>query len=325
MTQLNDEIKIRECLEKFVEGWSGKYDLLDECIVKEPYVEMSMFGHLYSVDLLKSFLPIKKGNTLDIQLINYSAVVQGNEARQYATVIGLFKNEKTHLAFGGTLVTKVIKENEQWLLNMIRFDLQCEDSVGKTSLSKEGMLYRAPGFGDKTIIANWKVIDDRIGHNMSALPNMGKRMISPEYDTPWYVIKEQENIENDETQIKNLLYKYCYGFDLATFPLVRDILCDDIQLKVEEETFTNKRDVIGYLKLLRKVKPRSFHSVIFDNLEIDDNTATVKAYRISPDLRTTLKVSNDLTQWIDGYYVYTAVKKENQWYIQDLNYTKNEE
>ena len=317
---MNQKENIKTCLQNFLDACVNNNQKIQNYVIEEPTIEMNIFGYMYSVELFTMF--IQERNDLSIQIVNHAVVENGNEATQYATIIGLFKKGNKHLSFGGTFTNKLVF-NGEWRLSIIRFELQCEDSIGKTYLSKEGMLYRQPGYGTKSFISNWKTIDDRIGHNMSALDNMGPRIIAPEYDTPWYIL-ENNCQESAEEKVKDLLYKYCYGFDLATFPVIRDSFDDNVQLNIDGQSFTNKRDAIAFLKMLRKVTPRSFHSAIFEHINVDGNMAYAKASRIAPDLRTKKDVQeNNLEQWIDGYYELKAIKENDAWKMTELSYQRS--
>ncbi len=319
-------LEIREKLEQLLKAWEGDLAQLDSCVDEEPYAYFSTFGIGYTKgDLVRWFSMRGKPAALSLRIINDAVQVKEDHAVQFANVIGIFKDNavyQKHLAFGGTFVNKLEQTEQGWILREIRFDLRCEDSVGRTSLSKQGMLYRETGFGQPAFISGWKKIDDRVGHNMSAIPGMGDRMISPTYDTPWYVIPESDYIPDDETQIKELLYKYCYGYDFATFPLIRDIMAEDIRFTCPETEWDNRRETIGFLKMHRKINPRSFHAVIVDEVEIHGEEAKVTARRISPDLRTMRYICDELEQWVEGVYQYKAIKQESGWVIKEMAYRR---
>lgn len=318
----NDELKILECLQCFTDAWSKDGALFDECLDDEPLLYFSMFGYGFTRDMLRYWF--KPSDELTIKIVNHATLIQGITASQYATIIGLYLNEKgpfpRHLAFGGSFVNKLINKEGRWLLKEVRFDLQSEDKVSTTRLSKEGLIYRAPGYGDMSFVKGWKTIDDRIGHNNSDWPNNGFRTVSPEYDTPWYCVKNPDNRLNDEEAIKEKLYKYCYAFDFATFHLICDDLTDDCYLKVEEPEFHNARDSIGYLKQLRKTMSRSQTNVIFDEICIDGDRATAVANRIAPDLKNVRYPSGDLNEWIHGRYKVEYRKNQGNWQISSLVY-----
>lgn len=327
MIQINEELKIQKCLEKFIDGWCNNIDLIDDCIDLEPLIYIRMFGHCSNTQFLKNWLSYRAVPTskLEMKIYNYKVLIKESTAYQYATVLGAFKEDgmyPKHLAFGGTFVNKVVKVNDDWKLNTIRFDLQCEDSVSTTTLSKEGLMYRAPGYGQLRFIQNWLKIDDRIGHNMTKIANTAPTMISAEYDNPWYLIPDPDNLGNDEDQVKELLYKYCFAFDHVTFHLISDVFADNIKFRIEDEIWYNNRDAIGYLKLLRKVRPRPHHSIVFDEVKINGNEAEVVASRIAPDLRPTKFLSDPISDWTDGFFKYKAIKKDSKWQITEFVYDK---
>ncbi len=322
---MSEEKKILDVLQHLVNVWEGSEDDISVCVSDEPFIYMSMFSNMYSGSDLKAAFRKPAGTDLKISIFNHAAVVKGNRASQYATVIGLFTKPDVpymHLAFGGTFVNELNRTDNTWKLSVIRFNLQLEDSVAECRLTREGMIWRAPGYGNRSFISGWKTIDDRIGHNMADLPNMGGRMISPDYDTPWYKIKDRDEELSDEQQISELLYRFTCGFDLATFHLLSEAFADDVFLKLTDEEFSGRRDVLGYLKMLRKSTPRAHNSVIVDSLDIQDDTAVLKATRIAPDLRNLRYVSEDFRQWKDGTFTLEACRNHGKWTVKKLTYEK---
>ena len=315
----NESAQILKPLEKFVDFSCGKEKNLDNCIVDEPFVSANIFGYLYCKEDIKMFF--NTGNAkLKIKIYNHVENKKENVAYQYATIIGLFSDDSSHLAFGGTFVNKLIKEDIGWMLKDIKFNLQFSDDIGKTHLNKNGLIFRSSGYGNKAFIKKWKTIDDRIGHNMSELPNMGERMISPDFDTPWYIIKKSDLELSDEEQIKELVYKFAYSFDLATFHGTSEIFTDDVKFRWYDVEFDNKRDTIGYLKLLKKSTPRSHNSFDIKDIKIDGQKAFLSANKIAPDLRNLRNVSSDFNQWISGAFNISFVKESNKWKINMMIY-----
>lgn len=325
---MNTEQEIQTVLENFLKAWEGDTDRLETCLSAEPYAYFSNLGVAYTTDEIRGWFTVAE-RCLKLSVVNHVVWKEGDKAYEYATVTGLFQKEdivSRHLAFAGSFVNELVHENHEWKLKVIRFDLQCEDSVERTTLSREGMLYRAPGYGDAQFIRNWMKIDDRIGHNMTAIPGAGSRMISPDYDTPWYKTKHMAG-ETDMDKVKELLYMYCYAFDFATFPLLRGVFRESstyvYSAENENINWTDRRDIIGFLKMYRKVNPRAHHSVVFREVLIRGNEAVVKAERIAPELRTSAHVTGDMERWVYGTYHYKAVKEEGNWQITEFSYDRD--
>lgn len=321
MSIKNESNEILKPLQTFIDFWCRKEKNLDGCLVDEPFVEANIFGYLYSKeDIERLFNPLTYD--LNIKIYNHVATKKEDNAYQYASIIGLFKDKEQakHLAFGGTFANKLIKDDGEWMLKDIKFNLQFSDDVGKTYLNKDGLIYRSPGYGDKSFIKNWMAIDDRIGHNMLPLPNMGERMISPDYDTPWYIVKDSDLKLTQEEQVKELLYKFAYNFDLAAFHAMSEVFTEDVSFKWYEEKFNNRRDTIGYLKMLKKSTPRAHDSFDIKEVKINESKASLVANKISPDLRNLRKVSNDFNQWIDGTFYLDCIKEDGKWKIKKMEY-----
>lgn len=227
-----------------------------------------------------------------------------------------------HLAFGGSFANQLVCDGDVWKLKVVRFDLQCEDSVGRTSLSQTGMLYRASGFGFPGLISMWKSIDDRVGHNMAPVLNMGKRVVNQDYDAPWYAVPDTEATSaEDDAAVRELLYRYSFAYDFVALKLVDGIFSDEVEFSCPEATWSTKRDAIGFLKLHRKSTPRSHHSVVFDEVSIEGDWAVAHARRIAPDLQTRPVVAAGIDQWADGSYRYEARKEQGTWHITAFEYS----
>lgn len=318
--------EMQTVLEDFLKAWEGDVQRLDSCLSEEPYAYFSNLGVAYTRDEIRNWCAGKEKG-LKLHIMNHVTWEEQGKGYEYATVIGLFAKEAVvprHLAFAGTFVNELVCEKDEWKLRVIRFDLQCEDSVAETTLSREGILYRAPGYGDVQFISNWKKIDDRIGHNMTAIPGAGQRMISPDYDTPWYKAGHMA-AENDAEKVKELLYMYCYAFDLATFPLLRDVFDESVKYSnaYADVEWTNRRDTIGFLKMYRKVTPRAHHSVMFEEVKIQGDEATVAAVRIAPEMKNKKFVNDDMEQWAYGSYHYKAKKTDGVWKITEFSYDRD--
>ncbi len=317
----------RDCLDKFVKGWLGDKNSLNESMVEEPFIYFSIFGNIYSKEDLQYRFAATSKDLVKIEIVNYVDRINGNDASQYATVIGFFKNEadyQKHLVFAGSFANKLVKEDNNWKLHTVRFDLQQEDSVMYTSLSQEGMLYKASGYGDKKFISGWKNIDDRIGHNMTAGNNIGQLMINQDYDLCWYAIKENQKVLTEEEKLQEMVYKYAAAYDFASFHLLAEDLVENAVLNIDENLWTRNRDVIGYLKMKRKMVSRSNTSLIIDETLINGNQATVKTTHLAIDLTSKRELKDDsLTQFAYGKFTFEFEKANDKWSIKKISYQKD--
>ena len=321
------ETAARQALEGLLHVWENGAGDLNRVVDPEPYAHFSMMGTVYTQRELVGFLAARAMPcSLELHLINHVVRSDGDTAYQYATIVGLFTGAgmpQRHLAFGGSFANRLVHDGDTWKLKVIRFDLQCEDSVGRTSLSQTGMLYRASGFGFPGLISMWKAVDDRVGHNMAPIPGMGERMINQDYDAPWYAVPDAEatRAKEDDAAVRELLYRYCFAYDFAALKLVDDIFADEVAFSCQEAAWGTKRDVIGFLKLHRKSTPRSHHSVVFDEVSIEGDRAIACAHRIAPDLQTRSVVVAGIDQWADGSYRYEARKEQGSWRIAKFDYS----
>ena len=119
---------------------------------------------------------------------------------------------------------------------------------------------------------------------MTADANTGESVISAEYDLPWYIVCEPENLKTDEEQLKDMLYRYCAAYDFASLLLDKELIAQDAIYRTDHEELHGARNIIGFLKMKRKTRSRNHHSVEIEGIDVNGDHAIVKAVRIAPDL-----------------------------------------
>lgn len=321
----NDAQEIRGVLEQFLQAWaSGEVDLLDGCVAKEPFVYFSTHNNCYTLGQLKQQLLYtgKEKNVSQMRLVNELSRISGNQAVQYGIMIGLFADEDSHLAFGGSFTNKLVKTDSGWLLSKIRFELQTDDSVQSYSLDAEGHVASVPGNGDLAFIEKWQKVNTAIGLFVDQDPTQGPHTIMGECDAPWYCIPEPDNDETQEEAIQNLFLRYCYAFDFNTPDLFEGVFATDCSFLSNQAGKLNQDKAARYLTIVRQASSRAFHAVNFDEVQVNGNSAVLKATRLCPEAATVHPGENgDVTANMDTGQYELALKKEGGcWKIGQFTY-----
>lgn len=246
----------------------GSY-VMDNCIG-----DFSTVGHMDGVEEIKTKL-LWPGPQLDIAKItiwNFSSRSKGSHAVQSAYVQCIFavedENNVYPFIFGGHFCNEYVKDENQWKMSHIRFDLMYEE-------------------GNNSFVRNkWKLMDYGIfcGH---------APVISPEFDAPWLAIPEDDEPMSDAEEIFDLQFKKTFGIDSGNFSLVESTLTDDIYFDFSSHKninkynptqtdgdYVGKRDVLNFLKAKQHKEARLQHTdCMVDLVFKDENHATAYMFR----------------------------------------------
>lgn len=329
-----DEEQIRLQLDAFVKAWeSGEEFVIDQCVVEEPYIYFSMFGKCYIKNTLNSWLKKRELNPgyIKLKIENHTCLIKGNRAEQYATLLGVFADTDSegisYLSFGGTFVNTLVKKNEVWKFETMRFELQSDNGVLEETLLEEGIISIVEGPGNREFIKNWKLVNDRVGYYMDPLEEQGEHVILGELDAPWYKVENRDNLLTNEEQIKDLFAKYCFSYDFSLFVLMKDIFSEDAVIKLPDQESFHRQDALAYLKLVRQGSPRSMTTGYFLSLEIEGEKAECRVVRELPEA---LRLTSDRNDFWDsdfscGTYFFKVEKKEGDWKICYFEYEEDKQ
>ncbi len=307
-----------EALDQFVKSWEkGNADNLEFCVVKEPFLYMGIFGNVYDLEAMKELLrlPENRPEKCSIKIINEATVYDGCRARQYASVLGYFEEEGSHIAFGGSFVNTLIQSDEGWLIETMRFEMKSDDAFKRIWLTETGKIEHEKGSGDLSLLKGWKLVNDRVGCFMGAVEGQANEVICAEYDAPWFAPSQTGLHKTEEEQIKELFARLCFAYDYSCMLLIRQIMTPQSIIRTKDGTF-ELRDAIGYLKLKRQAAPRSFHAGRVESIVMDGERALATITALAPE---NFKRANDGRPVFDGEIIQMqAVKIDSKWMLEKL-------
>ena len=278
----SDYEQIKCAFEKFVKAWeTTEVDEIDSVVAKDTYANFSIFGEACSRDFLKHNLKQRTRKTTYARFLinNYVCLIEGNKAQQIAGIAALLSDssgkEYAHYCFNGMFANSWVKTETGWQMNSIRFDLLTDDANILTR-DETGSFITVKGTGDLSFVKNWKPIIDKNGFYFGTRLNS----ICAEYDAPWYVIQNRENIGTDEEQIEELFYKYCFAIDMDSFGLFKDVWTDDVVAYLPPLGIHDKRGITNVLKLNKSGSRRCQHMGRVKSIEVHGDTADIVMYHM---------------------------------------------
>lgn len=328
-----DERKISENLQHFVKMWeTRKVDKLDECFAKNIRVYFSIFGRCYVLGTVRdwlSTLPHRDIKFTSMKLYNQAVVIDGDYARQSASMIGVFADDAhpsiRSIAFGGTFANEVIKVDGVWKIDTMRFELQMDNAYSDEFVAPNGLRTYIAGNGYRDLLGKWKYVNDRFSWQMDADPTQGLRVILAEFDSPWSHMQHRDNVQQDaEDAIKEVFAKYCFGNDFRMGLLISDSFADNAVISLSDKLQNlTKREAVVVLKQHLKGQPRVFHAGEFETLDVKDSTAHSIIHRLKPEKMTLTKAGDGeyVSDFGSATYDIDWVCEDGEWKIIRMQYT----
>lgn len=321
MTVNNDE-KMIECLfQRFVQSWqSGKTNNLDEIVTTDCDIDFSIFDKGIRVEQFKKELAYRglEPTYTRFEIYNYVCAIGENKAAQAGVVQGVFVDEKSekksNFTFNGFMVNSLIKTEEGWKFDALRFNLgSTSDNHARLYTSGVGVSYYE---SNTDFVKNWHMIDFVVGWHKNG------RILSvvPEIDAPWYAIKNRKNKGTDEQQIKELLYRYCFALDYDCLELYEGVFSEDVKAKYEGYRLFDKRSVTEMLRFERQGMIGMGHIIYVDSIIFDGDIANVRAYRSGYLPSAKIFGEGKYKNYVNARYEFQVRKENKEWRILRLNY-----
>ena len=301
----------------FVESWrTNNLTIISNLITRDCVADISMLGHLEGADSISQglFWPGPKMDIRKISISNFVERSHGSFAQQSAYVQCIFAMDDGDnvfpFIFGGHFCNSYYKENNEWKIQHIRFDLMYES--GNNSFVKD----------------KWRLIDYGIfyGH----LP-----MINSEFDAPWNVIPEDDEPQSDAEKIFETEFKLNFGMDCGDYCLTSACFTEDVVFNMSRHKNVNKnnpsqtdgnyygkKDCNNFLKAKQHKEPRLQHTDTMGDLVINGDEAIAYMFR-SEFNRISNKVfnrENIHTQVNTVLHINHFRKENNEWKLRKFSY-----
>lgn len=295
---MQERLIIKEVFLKYVNALeSDNMNALTTILSDKVILESTNYGN--AVGKAKVIQKLKwqgiNTNYARYKIFDFVAFTEGNRGCQSAVVtalVGLNEDDYFHyFNFSGYYLNDYIKENNEWKISHIRFNLDMED--GNTVFVKDW----------------WKLIDYRYFEGSINYP------IVSELNNPWINIQNPDCLGTEEEQVLDSYYRYSWGIDHADFDLFQTCLDDNVTLFGSKEPLT-KEDVIRYMKYKRYKEATMEHIWKIDSIDINADIAILKTKRYEPHRMGTTKFNkqNMNYDFYTGNFEYIFVKKDGKNY-----------
>jgi ketosteroid isomerase-like protein len=273
-------------------------------LAKDVTADISMTGQVQGAkDVSEAFDWVDKDYTKKkFTVTNFVCRMKDGIAQQSAYIQVLLANiERGYLfpfEFGGEFLLSYRLENEVWKISSIKFDMQWEK--GNTYFKKD-----------------WNFLD-------YVLHKGGNNTIVSEFDAPWRVIPDTEELGSEEEQIVDAFARYAWGLDNTDFDICRSCMTDDIYAIMPHSNYSGVRNLIAFFKNVNHKEAAVQHAARVVDIRYSDNKtkAQVVMYRIEPHRLGT----KTLTKENIDYNVYSArydcdmVKENGLWKFVKIDY-----
>lgn len=307
-----DYEEIKGVFERFISNWCNRNtDDLCNCFVQDVKCYMgtckdSTDGGRHSVNGVTGFVnEMTKCSHLHMNIYNFLCRAKDEKAYMTAIVTGVAataKGEWKTCEFDFMFANSLIKTNDGWKINEMRFDL--------TDTNGEFKEFMEPWFiGEPK--ARW-------------FEGVHLPMICGDLDNVWVRIKECEEVLTEVEQIYATFSRYAFGIDAVSFQHLDEAFSDDLVMNMAPFGSMDKRCAMQTLKFHRQPDKYWIHPAKVDSIEIDRDEAKVRLYRMAghrqrhnPLILTAENIDNEHAC---ARYELKMRKENGQWRINRLDY-----
>ena len=251
------------------------------------------------------FKDMVKTDFFHTRICNFVCRIHENEAQQAAHVVcqaGRYAEEVKYFCFDAMFSNHWTKKDDVWKMDEIRMDL----------LKEEGNFQE---FEDQ-----WHFEDKKaVWYEGVHFP-----CISGELDSPWFRIKDAEDVLTDEEKCYEAMARYAFGIDHLAFDELLDATSEDVIADIEPWGSMDKRSWIVFLKYHRQKERHWGHCVFPASITIHGDEAEMKMYRmmghrqrVHPYVYTNENVD---IEHACAFYQVKLKKTGNTWKIRRCNY-----
>lgn len=318
----NDEKEIRQLLETFITAWKDrKTDHIDELMTSDCEIDYSIFDKGISIDVLKKQLSTltRIPTYTRFELYNYVCAVGQDKAQNSGFIQGIFVDESgeksTSFTFDAFIANSLVKVDGKWKMNAMRLELgSSSDNHVRLYSTGVGIDHFA---GDVSFIGNWHQLTTEVGF----FKGSRIKSIVPEYDAPWYAIKDRVNINgSDLDQIRELVYRYCFSLDLDCLELYDTVFTEDASAVYSDDRKYDKRTVTAMLRFERQGMIGLGHIVYVDSVDFNGDEAVGRIYRAGYVPPHKLHGEDKKLNYVNARYRMEFKKVNGQWRIKKLYY-----
>lgn len=264
---------IKENFSKFINCFKTRdtesLDFLceEEVVANFSTVKNGLDGSMYTISSIKDLVNnYPKTDELNMSIYNYVCRLCDNHAQQFAYVVCVAlnnsKNDADELDY--FFYTKIFanhwikREDGSWRMDSIKMDV-----------------YRQRGILNDYFEKFWHFED------IAAIlkPGVHYPCIMPEFDSPWLVIPESEDILTEEEKVKDGLYRYNFGIDQLSVTHCLDGIASSYAVSGVKHHGEGKRKWLTGVKFNRQKARHWVHPYKFADIKIEGDRAYIICYR----------------------------------------------
>ncbi len=323
---MSQRTEIMDITKRFVKCWEqANVSGLDELILKDVYIDFTIFGRGIDQDQLKAKMCTRAENVEYSHFMLMNPIVEADEehAQETVSMLGTFAGRQngkySFYRFEGMFANSLVRENGKWKLSAIRFELTDENSTAWPVLSDDG-IPQNPGIGNPKLAADWlsPKHDDRIGW----FEGTRTPAVIAEFDAPCYAVPNSTLKKTDEEQMEETFYRYGLGIDFDCFRLYEDVFTKEARIVYGDTRPYDKRGDTMFLKAERAGSCRCIHTGVFDSIEIDGDRATARLHLYGTYVPMGMEINPETVRdaWAWSRYRLEYKKEDGIWKIDQLNF-----
>ncbi|MCR8866013.1 nuclear transport factor 2 family protein [Priestia megaterium] len=279
----------------------GNALVLREILLPNAKASFSMYGEFEGVEAIIEGL-LNKEETPDIvrhYVTNEYIGIKEELSQQSVYLTGLFIHkdnvQMNPFWFGGHFVNTYKLTEEGWKISHLRFDLDWH-------------------YGTSPYTVNWKIQNRALGWS----PDIENPKILSELEAPWRVISQSEENNCGKEEVVATFNRYAWAFDQGDISLLNDIFTDDAMINmVPIGQIQGRKNIISQLKISRSGRPTFHHAVEPHEIEIKNEKAKLKMYRLVPFKPTEDTLENPV---YGAVYTCDLRKEDGMWKFEQMNY-----
>ena len=210
-----DYDSIKQKFELFFDLWkTGKTEEVESLVTKEVHAYFSTVhnkeGNMHTVFGVKTFLmTIPATENMDYEICNYICRINGDKAQQAAEVaVCAYNSAEEYFKYVATFSNSWIKVNDNWVMEEIRVDIKDYPSPLRDYFAEK-----------------WHFENELA----SLTATVHLPCIFPDIDTPYFRIKEAEDVLTEEEKAIECFSKFNYGIDWIIFTYCRDTMDENFE------------------------------------------------------------------------------------------------
>lgn len=303
---ISERARILYVTDQFVKGIrKNSFYGLDKYFVENVKVTTSILGQGQGIKAVHSLFKYK-GPRVEVVKQNIENMLlhyHNERAQQSFHLIQCFvrhddQGQFHFLQTGGTYVLSYIKQDGDWYITDIKYDLCWFD-------------------GNNYWIKDWKLIDFK-------MPKVHKQVIHCLDDGVFHHFYKSDENMSDEEQIKELGFIYGWTIDTEDYSLLKKKTTSSFRVYdgYHQKEFKGAESWIEFLTKLNSNEPCLHHTYQVTNVKIEGDKGILYMSRLEPNRIGSRFIGEHswFYDWLTLDYTVEVVKINGEWLLQDVSF-----